>query len=212
MKRYGGIPFVTFIIGLALVIPLTARTDGRVTSSVPLDVTVNFGDPTVLAGAANQVVVPEEATIRQGGTVTFVVNGGFHGIAIYPVSKNTTREDITAQLCPHDVNNICTDSAFANADHAIRDGRDHIVIETGTNAQFARIDDPTNRLFSTSGQLGSVAGAFLTGTTASALGNVLQYRFTKAGRYLVICMNRSHTLSNWMFGFVTVVGDNEDVQ
>ena len=25
-----------------------------------------------------------------------------HGIGIYPVSKETTRDDITAQLCPHD--------------------------------------------------------------------------------------------------------------
>ena len=56
---------------------------------------VNFGDPVMLAGAANQVLVPDETTIRKGGTVTFVVNGGGHGIAIYPVSKNTTRDDIT---------------------------------------------------------------------------------------------------------------------
>ena len=32
------------------------------------------------------VVVPDEVTIAKGGTVTFMVNGGGHGVAIYPVS------------------------------------------------------------------------------------------------------------------------------
>jgi hypothetical protein len=40
------------------------------------------------------------------------------------------------------------------------------------------------------------------------LGHVLSYRFLKTGRYLVICMNRSHFLNDWMFGFVNVVGGN----
>jgi hypothetical protein len=41
----------------------------------------------------------------------------------------------------------------------------------------------------------------------STTGTQLQYRFDKPGRYLVICMNRSHYLSNWMFGFVNVGGN-----
>jgi hypothetical protein len=40
------------------------------------------------------------------------------------------------------------------------------------------------------------------------LGHVLSYRFLKTGRYLVICMNRSHFLNDWMSGFVNVVGGN----
>jgi len=31
--------------------------------------------------------MPDDATVRVGGTVTFNVNGGSHGIGIYPVSK-----------------------------------------------------------------------------------------------------------------------------
>jgi len=38
----------------------------------------------------------------------------------------------------------------------------------------------------------------------------VQYRFTKTGRYLVICMNRGHAINDWMFGFVNVVGDDDN--
>ena len=31
-------------------------------------------------------------------------------------------------------------------------------------------------------------------------------QFLKTGRYLVICMNRTHFLNDWMFGFVNVTG------
>ena len=78
------------------------------------------------------------------------------------------------------------------------------------NPPFARIDDPTERLFATSIQIGAVPTAFLTGTTATAVGTAVQYRFTATGRFLVMCVNRNHGLSNWMFGFVTVVGQGVD--
>src|SRR5688572_16333106 len=61
---------------------------------------VEFGHPHELGGgAANHVMVPGEVTIFKGGLVTFRVNGPGHGIAIYPVSKNTTRPHIASQLC-----------------------------------------------------------------------------------------------------------------
>ena len=209
MQKRRTVPLVT--AALVLAIPLTARMKDTDTEKAPLDVVVNFGDPVVLAGAANQVVVPNEATIGKGGTVTFVVNGGGHGIAIYPVSRDTTRDDITAQLCAHDpVTNACTDPTFANADHTVTDGRDNVIIVTGTNPPFQRVDDPTDRLLATSTQLGNVASVFLAGTTATTVGTQLQYRFNKNGRFLVICMNRGHALSNWMFGFVNVVGGDDD--
>ena len=216
MKSRRTIPVVTAALALALALPLTAGTDDKNTDNdtnkPPLDVLVNFGDPVTLAGAANQVLVPDEATIQKGGTVTFVVNGGGHGIAIYPVSRNTTRDDITMQLCAHDpVTNACTDPTFANADHTIRDGRDAVIIMTGTNPPFQRVDDPTDRLLATSTQIGNVAGVFLTGTTATTAGTQLQVRFAKKGRYLAVCMNRNHYLANWMFGFVNVGnGDDDD--
>jgi hypothetical protein len=35
-------------------------------------------------------------------------------------------------------------------------------------------------------------------------------RFDRTGRYLVICMNRSHLLNDHMFGFVNVVGEDAE--
>jgi len=195
-------------LALALAIPMSARTHAQGKDKASADTVVNFGDPASLAGTANQVVLPDEVTIRKGDTVTFVVNGGGHGIGIYPVSKDTTRDEITAQLCPHDaVTNACNDPTFANGDHRINDGKDNLIIVTGTNPPFARIDDPTNRLFATSIQIDNVPSAFLTGSTATTVGTFLQYRFTETGRFLVMCVNRNHGLSSWMFGFVNVVGE-----
>ena len=49
---------------------------------------------------------------------------------------------------------------------------------------------------------------FLNGGTTAANGQLITYAFNKTGRYLVICMNRTHFLNDWMFGFVNVVGGN----
>jgi hypothetical protein len=200
-----------FTAALALAFPLNVRTDeggkniNQDQNTATQDAIVNFGDPVTLAGTANQVLVPDDTTIGKGGTITFIVNGGGHGIAIYPVSKNTTRQDITDQLCIHDpVTNACLDPTFANADVAIRDGKDNVVIVTGTNPPFQRVDDSTDRLLATSTQIGNLVGVFLTGTTATTTATQLQFRFDKAGRYLAVCMNRNHFLANWMFGFITV--------
>ena len=201
------LPDISTTRALSFVFLLAASIHGNATNDSQ-NVVVNFGDPIALAGAANQVVVPDEVSITKGGTVTFVVNGGSHGIAIYPVSKDTTRDDMIAQLCPHDpVTGACVDPGFANADHEIRDGKDNIIIITGTNPPFQRVDDPTDRLLATSTQIGNLAGVFLTGTTATTTATQLQFRFDQTGRYLVICMNRTHYLSNWMFGFVNVGGN-----
>ncbi len=203
--------YVASTLALSVVIgfPLIARGLGH-QNNASSDVVVNFGDPVALAGAANQVVVPDDVTILKGGTVTFVVNGPGHGIAIYPVSRDTTRDDITAQLCAHDqATQACLDPTFANGDHTMTDGKNNAIIVTGANPPFQRVDDPTGRLLGTSTQIGALPGAFLTGTTPTAVGTQLQFRFTKTGRYLVICMNRPHALNNWMFGFVTVSDDQQ---
>jgi plastocyanin len=212
MKNRRTIPLL--VVALALAFPLTVRTDDggpnndQDKNTAPEDAIVNFGDPVTLAGAGNQVLVPDDTTISKGGTITFIVNGGSHGIAIYPVSKDTTRQDITAQLCTHDP--VCADPAFANGDHTTLDGKGNKIIVTGTNPPFTRIDDATDRLLGTSTQIGDLPGVFLTGTTATAPGTHLQVRFAKSGRYLAVCMN--HYLANWMFGFINVVGDDDDNQ
>lgn len=206
MKSRRTIPLFSATLALTFAFPPPGRTHAKDNAAQDVPVVVNFGDPVTLVGVANQVVVPEEATVLKGGTVNFVVNGPGHGIAIYPVAKKTTREDITAQLCDHNPStHECIDPAFANGDHTIRDGKDNVIIVSGANPPFQRIDDPTERLLATSTQIGDVTSPFLVGTTPTAAGTQLQFRFTKAGRYLVVCMNRNHYLANWMFGFVNVV-------
>ena len=60
------------------------------------------------------------------------------------------------------------------------------------------------------GAMGGIPGPFLNGAAGLALppaqGVRFQYRFDKTGRFLVVCMNRVHTISDHMFGFVNVVG------
>jgi hypothetical protein len=50
---------------------------------------------------------------------------------------------------------------------------------------------------------------FMNGGTApvGADGQLVTFQFVNPGRYLVICMNRSHFLNDWMFGFVNGVGN-----
>ena len=69
--------FPVVATALVFAFPLTVRTDDHgADQKPPTDIVVNFGDPVALTGAANQVVVPDDPTIREGGTVTFIVNGG----------------------------------------------------------------------------------------------------------------------------------------
>jgi len=249
------------------------------------DATVNFGQPqnqtpdaAPVGAAVTHFLMPNDVTINKGGTVTFVVNGGGHGIAIHPVSKDTTRQDIAKDLCDGNNNetgagNEITDrrarfavcnglaapaGAFvpvvttvtingisvmvtgtANLDYSITDGKDDLIIHTGFNVNATnttpatvilnpRVDDTehTVRHFATSGRAPAgeaaatapnAAGGFLTGSapavapaTVGTPGNRLQVRFQKTGRFLVICMNRAHSLNDHMFGFVNVVDAGDD--
>jgi plastocyanin len=121
-----------------------------------------------------------------------------------------------------------------NLDYKITDGKEDLVIQTGFNVNIAatpttpavvvvnpRVDDiqHSHRLLGTSGRAtgdatlpgANPAGAFLTGSAPPATpGNRINVQFLKAGRYLVICMNRAHSLNDHMFGFVNVVGDDDD--
>jgi hypothetical protein len=46
--------------------------------------------------------------------------------------------------------------------------------------------------------------------TARPIGEQIRVKFTKNGRYLVICMNRGHSINDHMFSFVNVVDDDDD--
>lgn len=244
-------------------------------NKAPAEVTVHFampqpqppgaGTPGTPANSSTHFLLPDDATVRKGGAVTFVVNGGGHGLAIHPVSKKTTRADIAEDLCqggsneadrigrnavcngtintPNvDVNGVPTTiTGTDNLNYTITDGKGDVIIVSGfnltaTNSAPAtdipnpRVDDTvhTHPLLQTSGRSpgdtanppairNNPAGAFLTGTAINATtgaqtpGQRIRVRFDRAGRYLVICMNRSHMLNDHMFGFVNVV-DEEDEQ
>src|SRR5262249_12600871 len=136
-------------------------------------------------------------------------------------SKDTTRDRIGQFLCPGTDPNTITDPALhtcnlsatnSNAAHIVSDGHGDVVIAVGPNVTNAH---PDNRLWSEPGRLMSAGGQqFLNGGTipagATSNGQLITYRFLKTGRYLVICMNRVHSLNDWMFGFVNVVGGSGD--
>ena len=217
---------------------MIARTN-EMSQDAPLqDAVVDFGmpQPQVTPAPLTHFLLPDDVTIHKGGTVTFVVNGGGHGVAIYPVSKKTTRDDIAEDLCQGGANEadragrmlVCNGAILTgvgmpeivgtqNLAYQTTDGKGILVIDTPQNTPAApnpRVDDPTDRLLATSGTIPGAptvtAGAFLPGTNAAgAAGNRIQIRFLKTGRFLVICMNRAHYLNDHMFGFVDVVDDEE---
>jgi hypothetical protein len=188
--------------------------------------TVLFGSPADACAYKLHHLIPEEVTIEKGGQVTFQIHGGGHAMAIYEVSKNTTRDDLGQYLCPgvdpgtltnpadHDCLNFALNPpnpapgvANANANHNVADGKGNVVIVSGVGGGA----HPGNRVWSEPGRLMAAGGQqFLNGGTIPAgptsNGQLITYRFLKTGRYLVICANRSHFLNDWMFGFVNVVG------
>ena len=206
--------------------PANAAVDFGILPTVPLGPppclqTGAIGGPTDPCAYMLHRLTPEETTISKGGQVTFQVHGGGHGITLYEVDKNTTRAKLGQFLCagvdPETIANPalhpCNGSATnANARHVILDGKGDVVIIASPNITNAH---PDNRLWYEPGRLMSAGGQqFLNGGTipagATSNGQLISYRFLKTGRYLVICMNRSHSLNDWMFGFVNVVGGSDD--
>jgi hypothetical protein len=163
-------------------------------------------------------LIPEEVTVVKDGEVTFQVHNGGHAPAIYEVSKDTTRDALGQFLCAGDdpetiadpTHHVCNLSAAnASGPHVISDGHGNVVIVAAPNVTNAH---PDNRVWSPPGRLMSVGGRqFANGGTTPAGpnsdGQLVTYQFLKTGRYLVICMNRTHFLNDWMFGFVNVVGE-----
>ena len=256
----------------AFALPLVGKADEK--NTAVQNATVHFampqpqpplaGTPGTPDNSATHFLLPDDVTIRKGGTVTFIVNGGGHGIAIHEVNKKTTREDIAEDLCqggtneadrrgrnavcnggiitPNvDVNGVPTTiTGTNNLNYTITDAKGDVVIMTGFNLTAANsapstiipnptVDDPahSHRLLATSGRspgdkanpaaiANNPQGAFLTGTAINAVtgvqtaGNRIQIQFNRNGRFLVICMNRSHALNDHMFGFVNVVGEGDD--
>src|SRR5262245_3793154 len=95
-------------IAAASVVGTTLRASDKDDKNVEAavhDATVHFGqhqpqtpDPAPVLASVTHFLFPDDVTILKGGTVTFIVNGGGHGIAIHSVSKKTTRADVAAGL------------------------------------------------------------------------------------------------------------------
>ncbi len=231
---------------LAVAFPLTGNAKDKDRDKdkddnvvVQHDAVVQFGAGQPQAGGApTHFLDPDDVTVSEGGTVTFVVNGGGHGVGLYRVDKDTTRAQIAADLCqgpPGTAENdrvaratVCNAATnTANRAYQLTDADNDIVVEVPANVanNNPRVDDQDRTLLGTSGQIPNSpenkAGAFLTGTATVANptpppativnpGNRIQYRFLKKGRYLAICMNRGHSLNDHMFGFVNVVDSDDD--
>lgn len=183
--------------------------------------TTGIGGPADPCAYKIHALFPEETTIARGGELTFQIHGGGHGLAIYEVSKRTTRDEVGQFLCPGFDPSTIADPALhpcnlsatnANARHEVKDAKGRVVLVAEANNTNAH---PQNRVWSPDGRFMS-AGAhqFLNGGTipagATSNGQLLTYRFLDKGRYLVICMNRVHFLNDWMFGFVNVAGHGDD--
>src|SRR5205085_2811712 len=94
----------------------------------------------------NHHLTPEEVTGVKGGEARFEAHGGGHAIAIYEVSKDTTRADIGQYLCvgfdrtlgpaSHPCNLL---AANANAQHNILDGKGAVVIVAASNPPDAQV-------------------------------------------------------------------------
>ena len=201
MKARFGMMTATMCVAALTLSSRTAAIQDLTDKPAQTDAVVDFGhvhpQP---ASPGHHVLVPDDVTVFKGGTVTFVMNGTGHGIAIYPVSKNTTRAHIAEDLCQGgpEVCNVANQSA--QRQYLITDGDGNLVIDTGVFPAQSRINSAPGELFSAGG------GVFLTGSTAAgAPGTQVRHRFAEDGRYLVICTNRVHSINDWMFGFVNVV-------
>jgi plastocyanin len=228
------------ILAFAAAFPAAGRShDSDRRPSAVQDAVVHFGQqqPQSTPGAVTHLLDPDDVTIHKGGTVTFVVNGGGHGIAIHPVDRDTTRDDVARDLCQGGTNEadrlgrsaVCNNTIVVgaitgtqNLAYQVTDADHRLIINVPQNVANAnpRVDDPDDRMLATSGAVAAdanPAGAFLVGTLpnpaappAFTPGNRIQVRFEEKGRFLVICMNRGHALNDHMFGFVSVVDDDDD--
>jgi hypothetical protein len=196
-------------LAVALTIGATANQQDLTDQSAVQDAVVDFGHPVhpQPPAPANHTLHPHEVTIVKGGTVTFTMNGPGHGVAIYPVSKNTTRAHISEDLCQGVYGSASPDPTACNVEnrtaalpYKITDGDGKVVIDIAENPPQRQVDSAPGQLFSA----GGLPGVLLTGSTPTTRGQQVRIRFAEDGRYLVICITRIHSLNDWMFGFVNV--------
>lgn len=183
MNRYTSFVLVAAIALVFSVSALAQKHGGHEGSAQTVVVQFGQAQPQSAPAPVTHFLDPDEVTIEKGGTVTFVVNGGGHAIAIHRVSKKTTREDIAEDLCQGGTDDadrlgrslVCNGTIATgigtpaiigtqNLNYEITDGDNHLVIRTGFNNPAAgdadnnpRVDDTAHsqRLLSTSGRIGN---------------------------------------------------------
>jgi len=128
------------------------------------------------AARNNHQLIPNEVTIKAGGSVNFII-GGFHQLIVY--DEGTQPEDINV--------NIPTPPTTTRGPNPF--------------PQAVLIDDPTHRIYR--GLDPSLQPLDLGG--ASGRDRVEAVLFQNPGTYLVICGIRGHFVNDHMFGFVTVL-------
>ena len=96
--------------------------------------------------------MPDEATVREGGTVTFNVNGGGHGIAVYLSARTPREKTFRKTLCQGGagVCNATTGTANLAYDIVDRHAPSHHRDRYGRESTAHRRSVP--RFLSTSGQ------------------------------------------------------------
>jgi hypothetical protein len=190
MKRsiISTISILTFC-GIGLIASLAMAIDGplanatvsfgewRTDFSPPLDRIV--ADPAAGAGN-NHELIPQIATIKDGGSVNFIISGG-HVVAIY--DDGTQPEDINTT-------NIETNPGCP-ANNPTQAG--------------GVLSDPINRIYR-----GPCHTSTPFTTTAPRRDGVEVVKFSKPGTYLVICARKNHFVDDGMFGFVRVLPGKGD--
>lgn len=238
------------LVGASLTTAVRAKDgDKDNKAAAVMDAVVDFGAPLPqpTPAAASHFLQPVggapdgTTTIFRGGTVTFRVNGGGHGVGVYPVTRDTTRDDILAAMCP--TRSGCA-ADFFNAPKTIKDSEGTVLLDIGPNPPIARVDDPDHIMMGAVAMIPTGVDAngvptfavapFHQGVnclevgspncsalrppvvpapgTARPIAEQIRVAFPKKGRYLAICMNRAHSFNDWMFAFIDVVGADGDGQ
>ena len=151
-------------------------------AEVPLDRLI--GDPGMGRGN-DHLLIPQIATIKEGGTVNFIISGG-HVVAVY--DDGTQPEDIGDAIEPP-----CPATTPLTAPCSPLSGMPPAPTAGGI------LSHSDKRIY---------RGAFLNLVRRDGV-EVVQ--FSKPGTYLVICARKNHFVDDGMFGFVRVLpgGGNE---
>ena len=177
--------FIVIIIALGVFASFASAIDGPLANATvsfgqwetdpPLDRLV--GDPAAGAGN-NHELHPQIATIKEGGSVNFIISGG-HVVAVY--EDGTQPGDIGGAIEPN-----CIGAGPFTAPCSPLNAQ-------GAPAAGGILSDSNGRIY---------RGAFLNLVRRDGV-EVVQ--FSKPGTYLVICARKNHFENDDMFGFVKVL-------